>query len=322
MDNVEHYKVIFRQPGKISFIYHFPLMRLKADLLLFMVAVIWGTAFVAQGIAGRYQVAYLFNGVSFILASFILIPFIPKGTRGIKISKAQWQWMVIAGFILFGATALQQVGIFFTKIANASFLTSLYAVFTPFLLWIGFRERPHWIDLIAVTLAGIGAFMLSTAGQFQVQPGDAIELTGSIFWALHFVVLGKYAAKFESISFAAGHFFISGLINLVIGLFIENPSVLRALPLLGAILYRATLSIGIGYTLQVWGQKHTPPTDAALILGLEAVFAVLAAWLVLKQTLLPIQIVGCVVIFAAVLISQFKGWTSGKIDHEHLVEGK
>jgi len=302
-------------------------MRLKADLLLFMVAVIWGTAFVAQGIAGQYHVAYLFNGVSFVLASFILIPFIP---RGYKISQAQWKWMIIAGLILFAATALQQVGIFFTKIANASFLTSLYVVFTPFLLWIGFRERPHWIDLIAVTLAGIGAFMLSTAGQpalsaiegFQVQPGDALELTGSLFWALHFVVLGKYAARFESVSFAAGHFFISGFINLVIGLFVESPSVLTALPLLGAILYRATLSIGIGYTLQVWGQKHTPPTDAALILGLEAVFAVIAAWFALKQTLLPIQIAGCLVIFAAVLISQFKAWTSGKIDHDHLVEGR
>jgi drug/metabolite transporter (DMT)-like permease len=217
---------------------------------------------------------------------------------------------------------MQQVGLLFTKVANASFLTSLYAVFTPFLLWIGFRERPHWVDLIAVSMAGIGAFMLSTGGQFQVQAGDSLELIGSLFWALHFVVLGKYASKFESISFASGHFIISGFINFVIGLFVEDVSILSALPLIGAILYRATLSVGIGYTLQVWGQKHTPPTDAALILGLEAVFAVLAAWFALKQTLLPVQIAGCVIIFVAVLISQLKGWTSGKIEHDHLVEGR
>ena len=294
-------------------------MRLKADLLLFMVAIIWGTAFVAQGIAGQYGIAYLYNGVSFMLAGLILIPFIPRNT---KISKEQWKWMLIAGVVLCVATALQQVGLLFTKVANASFLTSLYAVFTPFLLWIGFRERPHWVDLIAVSLAGIGAFMLSTGGQFQVKAGDALELSGSLFWALHFVVLGKYASRFESISFASGHFIISGFINFIIGLFVEDVSTLSALPLLGAILYRATLSIGIGYTLQVWGQKHTPPTDAALILGLEAVFAVLAAWLILKQTLFPVQIIGCVMIFVAVLVSQFKGWTSGKIEHDHLVEGK
>lgn len=294
-------------------------MRLKADLLLFMVAIIWGTAFVAQGIAGQYKVAYLFNGVSFILAALILIPFIPRGT---KISRGQWMWMLAAGVILFAATAMQQVGMLFTQVANASFLTSLYAVFTPFLLWIGFRERPHWIDLVAVTLAGFGAFLLSTAGKFSAHPGDSIELIGSLFWALHFVLLGKYASKFESISFAAGQFFISGFFNLVIGLFVENVSILAALPLLGAILYRATLSIGVGYTLQVWGQKHTPPTDAALILGLEAVFAVIAAWIMLKQSLALIQVVGCVVIFIAVLFSQLKEWNTNRIDHEKLVEGR
>jgi len=294
-------------------------MRLKADLLLFMVAIIWGTAFVAQGIAGQYKIAYLFNGTSFMLASVILIPFIP---RGMTISKDQWKWMFVAGFVLFVASAMQQVGLLFTKVANASFLTSLYVVFIPFLLWIGFREKPHGLDMIAVALAGIGAFLLSTSGRLEVQLGDSIELLGSVFWALHFVLLGKFASKFESVSFAAGQFFIGGFINFVIGLFVEDITILAALPLLGAILYRATLSIGIGYTLQVWGQKHTPPTDAALILGLEAVFAVIAAWVLLDQSLVFIQIVGCVIIFVGVLISQLKEWNSGTIDHDHLVEGR
>ena len=294
-------------------------MRLKADLLLFMVAIIWGTGFVTQGVAAQYHVAFLFNGISFMLAALILIPFIPRGT---KVSKEQWKWMLIAGAILFFATAFQQVGLFYTKVANAGFLTSLYVVFTPFLLWVMFREKPHWVDLLAVVLAGAGAFFLSTGGRpalssiegFELQLGDALEVIGSTFWALHFVVLGKFASKFESVSFAAAHFFISGFINLVCGLFVEDVSNLTALPLLGAILYRASISIGIGYTLQVWGQKHTPPTDAALILGLEAVFAVIAGWIVLDQTLLPIQIFGCVVIFVAVLISQIKSWNSGKIE--------
>jgi drug/metabolite transporter (DMT)-like permease len=279
-------------------------MRLKADLTLFLVAIIWGSAFITQGIAGQYHIAYLFNGVSFILASLILIPFIP---RGLPINTEQLKWMVIAGVILFFATAMQQVGIFYTKVANAGFLTSLYAVFTPFLLWVGFKERPHRLDIIAVILAVIGAFFLSTAGAFVLQKGDSIEALGSIFWALHFIVLGKFASKFESISFASGHFFISGFLNLLIGLFVENLHWLTPLPLLGAILYRATLSIGFGYTLQVWGQKHTPPTDAALILGLEAVFAVFAGWIALGQILLPIQIMGCGIIFFAVILSQLKG---------------
>ena len=189
-------------------------MRLKADLTLFVVAFIWGTAFIAQSIAGRYHIAYLFNGVCFILAALILIPFIPHRLR---IQNEQWKWMLIAGGILFIATAMQQVGIFYTKVANAGFLSSLYVVFTPFLLWVGFHERPHWLDLIAVMIAIAGAFFLSTAGKLVFEKGDVLEATGSIFWALHFVVLGKFAAKFESISFASGQFFISGLLNLLFG---------------------------------------------------------------------------------------------------------
>jgi drug/metabolite transporter (DMT)-like permease len=294
-------------------------MRLRADLLLFMVSIIWGTAFVAQGVAGKHGLAYLYNGVSFMLAGLILIPFIPRGT---KATKDQWKWMVIAGVVLFLATAMQQVGLLYTRVANASFLTSLYAVFTPFLLWIGFRERPHKYDLIAVVVAALGAFLLSTAGRFTIQPGDSLELIGSLFWALHFVVLGKFAAKFESVSFAAGHFFISGSINFMVGLFYEDASILFILPVLGAVLYRATLSVGIGYTLQVWGQKHTPPTDAALILSLESIFAAVAGWLMLNEKLGAIQIAGCVLILAAVTLSQFKQWSSGTLEHDHLVEGR
>ncbi len=284
-------------------------MRLKADLTLFGVAFIWGTAFITQGIAGRYHIAYLFNGVCFILASVILIPFIPHKLR---IQNEQWKWILIAGGILFIATAMQQVGILYTKVANAGFLTSLYVVFTPFLLWIGFHEKSHWLDVMAVTMAVIGAFLLSTAGKLVLEKGDALEAMGSIFWALHFVILGKFTTKFESISFASGQFLISGLLNLLVGLVVENMHMLIPLPVLGAILYRATLSIGLGYTLQVWGQKHTPPTDAALILGLEAVFAAAAGWIVLGQVLLPLQIIGCVIIFSAVMLSQAKGW--GKIE--------
>ncbi len=280
-------------------------LRLKANLTLFAVAIIWGTGFIAQAVAGRYHVAYLFNGASFILAVIFLIPFMPRGK---KIAPAQWKWMLIAGGILFFATALQQVGILYTRVANAGFLTSLYVVFTPFLLWLGFRERPHWIDLLAVIAATVGAYFLSSAGKgLQFQNGDSLELIGAIFWGMHFVVLGKFASRFEPITFAAGQFLVTGLLNFAMGLVFEHLGQLTPLPMIGAILYRASLSVGIGYTLQVWGQKHTAPTDAALILGLEAVFAALAAWLALRQGLLPVQVLGCGIILAAVMFSQLKG---------------
>ncbi|MFC2064121.1 DMT family transporter [Chloroflexota bacterium] len=279
-------------------------MRFKANLTLFFVAMIWGTGFITQGIAAEHQVAYLFNGFSFILASIVLIPFFPREK---KLPPNAWKWMLIAGVVLFFATAFQQVGIYYTKIANAGFLTSLYIVFTPFILWIWFKEKPHRIDALAVAGACLGAFLLSTAGSFKTQAGDGLELIGALFWGLHFVILGKYASKFEPITFAAGHFLVTGLISLLAGMVFENSSQLILMPVVGAIGYRALFSIGIGYTLQVWGQHHTSPTDAALILGLESVFAVAAGWMFLKQTLLPIQLGGCAIILISVIFSQFKG---------------
>jgi drug/metabolite transporter (DMT)-like permease len=279
-------------------------MRLKANLTLFAVTIIWGTGFISQAVAAQYKLSYLYNAACFVLAALFLVPFIPRGK---KITREQWKWMLVAGVVLFVASALQQVGILYTKIANVGFLTSLYTVFTPFLLWAFFRERPHRVDLLAVAAAALGAFLLSTAGNsFAFQPGDSLEVAGALFWGVHFVILGKFASRFEPVSFAAGHFFISGLLSLPVGLLLEPLGQLTALPLLGAIVYRAALSIGVGYTLQVWGQRHAPPTDAALILSLEAVFGALAAWIILNQSLLPVQIAGCVIIFIAVLFSQTK----------------
>lgn len=293
-------------------------MRLKADLTLLFIAVIWGTAFVAQRLAGQLGSVYLFNGVRYTLAGLVVIPFVrwnsfPSHPRG------QFKWMFVAGFLLFIAAALQQAGMQFTTAGNAGFITSLYVVLVPLVLFFGWRERPHWLSVVAVGMAGAGAYLLSTGGRFEVQKGDALELAGALFWALHVVVLGKFAAQFEPMSFSVGQLLVCGLLNLTLGLFIEPP--VFSWTWAGAALYTAVLSLGLCYTLQVWAQRHTPPSDAALILSLESVFAVLAGWLALNERLTLIQVLGCVLIFAAVGLSQLKSY-SGTIDRNHLVEGR
>ncbi len=283
-------------------------MRLKADLVLFFVAIIWGTGFIAQNVAASYGIAYLFNGVCFLLACLFLVPFYAfKRQNEPKIDlKSQWKWMLAAGIILFAATIFQQVGLFYTQVANAGFLTSLYTVFIPFLLWVGYRDVPKKIDVIAVMMAALGAFLLSTSGKFQLLPGDGLEILGAVFAGLHFVIIGKYATRFEPVSFAAGQFLIAGLLSFLLGLFLEQPDQLLAPPMIGAVIYRAIMPIGLGFTLQVWGQRHTSPVDAGIILSLESVFAFLFAWMLLHQQLAFIQILGCCIILAAVLISQIK----------------
>jgi drug/metabolite transporter (DMT)-like permease len=257
------------------------------------------------------------------LAALTVLPFVGRVSRnGIPTySSKQYKWMFIAGSLLFAASALQQAGMVYTTAGNAGFITSLYVVLIPLVLLLFWGEKPHWLSIFAVVIAGVGAFLLSTGGKFQIHAGDLLELIGALFWALHIILLGKFASKFEAMSFSVGQLFVCGMLNLGVGAFVEKPMPFDP-SLLGAIAYTAFFSLGLCYTLQVWAQRHTPPADAALILSLESVFAVLSGWLLLNEKLLAIQILGCVLIFAAVVLSQLKEWTSGKIDHEHLVEGR
>ncbi|MBM4428707.1 MAG: DMT family transporter [Chloroflexi bacterium] len=298
-------------------------MRLKADITLFLISIIWGSAFVAQRVAGQVGGVYIFNGLRYLLAALVVLPFAWQAFKGTKssMSRKQYKWMMVAGFFLFLGSALQQAGMQYTTAGNAGFITSLYVVLIPILLFFFWGEKPHWIFVVAVVLAMVGAFLLSTGGNFdEVRFGDLLELIGALFWAFHVIILGKYARNFESMSFSVGQLAVCGLLNLGVGVFVEPMPVFDA-NMLFAIGYTAFLSLGLCYTLQIWAQKHTPPADAALILGLESVFAVLAGWLLLGETLVVIQIFGCVLIFFAVILSQFKEWTSGTIDREHLVEG-
>jgi drug/metabolite transporter (DMT)-like permease len=300
-------------------------MRLKADLLLFMVAVIWGSAFVAQRIAGQMGSVYYFNAARYILAATVVLPIALRVRRTNSLPSMlpaeQYKWMFVAGFVLFVGSAVQQAGMVYTTAGNAGFITSLYVVLVPFVLYFVWREKPHWLSIVAVGLAGVGAFLLSTGGRFEVHAGDALEFVGALFWTLHVVVLGKYASKFESMSFSVGQLFVCAVLNFGLGIFTET-SISITWPLVGAIAYTAFFSLGLCYTLQIWAQRHTPPADAALILSLESVFAVISGWLILQEKLVNIQIFGCVLIFSAVAISQFKEWNSTSIDHDHLVEGR
>jgi drug/metabolite transporter (DMT)-like permease len=135
-------------------------MRLKADLTLLIVAIIWGSAFVAQRVAGQMGSVYLFNGVRYLLAAVIVLPFVLRVNRAAsplqEVPPAQYQWMCIAGFVLFLGSAFQQWGVVYTTAGNAGFITGLYVVLVPIVLFLIWREKAHWISIIAVLLAGVG----------------------------------------------------------------------------------------------------------------------------------------------------------------------
>src|SRR5215207_7010602 len=230
------------------------LMRLKADLTLLLVSIIWGSAFVAQRVAGQLGSVYLFNGVRYLLAAFVVLPFAlhwrRKTNAATKITRKQYKWMFIAGSVLFMGSAFQQLGLVQTTAGNAGFITSLYVVLVPIVLFVVWGEKPHWLSIFAVVLAGAGAFFLSTGGRFEVRSGDALELMGALFWTIHVIVLGKFASRFEALSFSVGQLIVCSLLNVGVGLFVEKNLPIN-LTLLGAISYTAFFSIGLCYTLQI-----------------------------------------------------------------------
>lgn len=278
-------------------------MRLKGDLTLLLAAVIWGTAFVAQRVAAQAGSIFIFNGLRFMLGILVLLPW--AGLHW-KFSRRDWGVVLLAGLALFAGSALQQMGLQSTTAGNAGFMTSVYVVLVPVVLLIGWRERPHWLAWVAVCLSMAGAFLLSTGGEFAFHPGDALELAGAFFWALHIVVLGKFAPSVHWARFAVGQMLIAGGLNLAVGAIFEGSISVLQPAVFGPLIYTGIFSAGVAYTLQVLGQRQTPPTDAALILSLEGVMAALFGWWWLHETLLPVQTWGCVLIFVAVLLSQVK----------------
>jgi drug/metabolite transporter (DMT)-like permease len=152
-------------------------MRFKADQILLLVAILWGSAFAAQRVAGMLGSVHYFNAARFLVAALILVPFAAKS----PISRAQVGWTCAAGTILFLASAVQQAGILTTTTANAGFLTSLYVVIVPLVLWLGWKENPSMLSLAAIALAAVGAYLLSTGGRFHAHAGDILDLAGAAF---------------------------------------------------------------------------------------------------------------------------------------------
>ncbi|MCS7010073.1 MAG: DMT family transporter [Anaerolineales bacterium] len=277
--------------------------RWKADLLLLLVAILWGSAFVVMRLAAGHKVIFYLNGSRFLLGGLLLFPFAsPKPTPGTP----GFVYIFLAGLALFAAVAFQQAGLVTTTASNAGFITILYVVIVPIILWVGWKKRPSLRLGLAVFLAIAGGFFLTTGGAYRPAVGDLLILIGSFFWAMHVVVVGLSQGKITALTFASGQYLVCGLLSLGAGVLLERPTVQVWWQILPAIVYTAVFSIAAGFTLQVIAQKHTPAEDAALILSTEAVFTAFFGYLFLHERLLLLQIVGCLLIMGAVVLVQFR----------------
>jgi drug/metabolite transporter (DMT)-like permease len=276
--------------------------RLKADLTLFLITIFWGSAFAVLRLALEHRIVFYLNGMRLVFGASLLLPL--ALWRKERLEKKHILPILITGAILFAAAALQMTGLAQTTAGNAGFITSLYVVMVPLILWLRWGERPSALLAVAVALAVLGGFLLSTGGRFQIIPGDLWVLASSVFWALHVVVIGRFAKRLPPLSFASGQFFIAGVLNLLAGALMEHPAQADFLAILPSVAYTGIFSIAVGFTMQVMAQKHTPAGDAALILSLESVFAAFFGWLLVGERLLPVQLAGCGLILVAVILAQ------------------
>lgn len=281
--------------------------RLKADLLLLLTAGIWGTAFVAQRVAAVSSGVFLFNGLRFLLGALVLIPLVLLNQTKIALAgekKKNMPGILVSGALLFTAGTFQQMGLRFTTAGNAGFITGLYVVLIPVILSIIARQRQRPAIWVAVLLASAGLFLLSTGGQFRLSPGDALELVGALFFALHVIWIGRQVQLIPILHLAIGQYLLTGLLSLSMGLILEPGAAQNISIAWLPIFYTGVFSIGIGYTLQAMGQRFAPPADAAILLSMEAPFAAIFGWLLLNELLTPIQISGCGLMLAAMLLAQ------------------
>jgi len=276
--------------------------RLISDLFLLLAAAIWGLGFVAQRSASSYLGFFGFNGVRFLLASAALLPFVVKRFGSLR---QNIRWMLLAGGILFTASALQQAGLETTTAGSAGFITGVYVVLVPIILSLFWKQRSPAITWIAAAAALAGTYLLSTGGtRFNPSSGDLLVLAGSIAWALHVIVVGKAVQKMDVFAFSTGQYIVCGLLHMIMSIFVEPVTLTSLRSAWMEVIYAGLFSVALGFTFQGIGQRKAPASDAALILSLEAVFAAIAGVLFLQERMNWVQIIGCGIILAAILIAQ------------------
>ena len=295
--------------------------RLRADLALLATAVVWGLAFVVCRMAAAQTGSFLYNGTRFLLGALTLLPFAGARLRGL--TRAEVWGGGLVGAILFVAASLQQIGLRFTTAGKAGFITGLYVVFVPLCLALVWRQWPRRSTWVASLLAAAGLFLLSAVEQLALAPGDGLELFGAVFWALHVILIGRLARRVDVqradvlradvlrvdvLRVALVQYLTCGLLSLAVGWLLESSTAPGLVSAWWAVLYTGVFSVGLGYTLQLIGQRQAPPEDASVILSGEAVIAALSGWLFLGERLAPWQLLGCGLMLAGMILAQASLW--------------
>jgi len=281
-------------------------MQLWNSLLLLLTATIWGSAFVAQSVGMEHVGPFTFTFSRSMIGGIVLLPCIlllGKWKKGFA-TRVEWIGGICCGIALCVASNFQQVGMQYTTVGKAGFITALYVVLVP-IFGIFMKKRVSLLiwGCVAVSVAGL-YLLCMPAGAFVLAFGDLLVLLCAVLFSVHILVIDHFSPKGDGVVISCIQFFVCGILSGIPMLLFENPAVGNMLDAKWSILYAGVLSSGVAYTLQVVAQKHVNPTVASLIMCLESVVAVLAGWMILGQAMSAREIWGCMLMFTAIVVAQ------------------
>ena len=276
-----------------------------------MCTFIWGTTFIAQDTGMDNIGPFTFNAVRFFIGFLAITPlvFLFELKRFKSEFKLDVKTFVILsfliGFSLFLGSALQQVALLYTDVANAAFFTIFYVPMVPIIIFLFKRQLIHWSVWPSVILCLIGGYLLTNFYDATVRLGDTLVVLGALFWSSHIIFTGIIIKKYNlPLTLGAIQTLIVALFSFIIGLIYEEFIYVEILKEIYSILYAGILSGGFAFVLQIYAQKNITPAPAAIIFSLEGVFATVAAWYILDQILDINNLIGCFFILCGVLLSQ------------------
>ena len=288
----------------------------RSSLLLVLAAFIWGTAFVAQSEGMAYIGVFTFIGCRYLLGGAVLIPvflamrkikheeYEAMGEENVKnLTKRGIKGGLCCGICLFIASALQQIGIVYTTVGKAGFITTLYIVLVP-VFGIFLHKKAGANVWISVSIAVVGMYLLCINEQFSIAKGDIYVIGCAIVFSVHILLVDHFSPNAESLLMSIVQFFTCGVLGSVIMFIFEKPDISSIIAAALPICYAGLLSSGVAYTLQIVVQKDLDPTVASLIMSLESVFALLSGWVILGQKLSMRELFGCVLMMTAIIIVQ------------------
>jgi len=290
------------------------LYTLSHTLMLLVASFLWGTTFVAQSLGSEYVGAGTYLALRTYIGILFLFPFViyrdrkqrgdyQKENRRQEL-KAFLKGGMLAGLFIFLASFAQQYGIAYTSVAKAGFLTALYVVFVPIISFFFGRKFDNKL-WICVALSVVGLYLLCMKGRLFLEKGDAMMILSAMGFSIQILAVSRYSKRIDPVKLTLSQFIVEAFLATIVMFVLEKPDLASVYSALPAILYAGVFSSGIAYTLQALGQKNLNPAIASIAMCLESVFATLSGWIVLGQNLSLREVIGCILMFGAIVLSQF-----------------